>query len=82
MSAEPKASPAGHRPDDAGAAEPERFMIKLDNGQWYKGRAGDGSYEWTRVPAWAQAITSPAELAELLEWLEQSEHDYTLLQGR
>jgi len=60
----------------------ERYVIRLANGQWYQGRDENGEPQWTRVPRWAQTFTDPKELAPVLEWLEESEHEYSLLTVR
>lgn len=64
------------------SVETERYAIRLSNGQWYKGRDEKGEPEWTRVPSWACVISDPKELSDLLEWLEGSEHDYSLMKAR
>lgn len=64
------------------SVETTRYAIRLDTGQWYQGRDDNGEPRWTRVPSWAYIFTDPAELAGFLEWLEQSDHEYTLLQAK
>ncbi len=60
-------------------SEETRYVIRLSTGQYYHGRDGNGEPKWTRVPSWAYVLTDPIELGEILEWLENSEHDYSLL---
>ncbi len=61
------------------SAEAEQYVIRLSTGQWYQGRDEQGEVQWTRVPRWAHTFSDPAELAPILEWLETSDHDYSLL---
>lgn len=60
----------------------ERYAIRLSTGQWYKGKDEQGEPEWTRVPSWAFVFDDPVELAAFLEWLEESDHEYSLMQAK
>jgi hypothetical protein len=62
--------------------ESTRYAIRLDTGQWYQGKDEKGEPRWTRVPSWAYIFKDPAELAEFLEWLEQTDFEYTLLEAK
>jgi hypothetical protein len=61
------------------SATSERYAIRLSTGQWFHGRDEQGQPKWTRVPSWAYVLSDPVELAEILEWLESSDHEYELL---
>jgi len=64
------------------SVETTRYAIRLDDGRWYHGRDDSGDARWTRVPSWAHTLTDPTELAELLEWLEQSDLEYSILEAK
>ncbi|MFN3648465.1 MAG: hypothetical protein ACK47B_02700 [Armatimonadota bacterium] len=60
----------------------DRYVIKLDSGEFYQGKDENGELKWTRVPSWAHQLDDPAELGQILEYLEKSEHDYSLMAVR
>ena len=60
----------------------EQYVVKLSTGQFYQGKDEAGEPQWTRVPRWAKVLTAGPELSELLESLEKSEHDFTVLVAR
>jgi len=58
------------------------YVIRLGSGEWYQGKNEEGAPSWTRVPRWAHRFTDPVELAPVLEWLEETDQEYSLLTVR